>query len=193
MSNIENRPDTQFFIPYKVTEDDFATMHITINDVVPYWVGGHCIMVYMAENYDPELYEIMKKDFQNQLKEEYREKKCVLSDGQGSFIKCTGSCWNCTKQHQNAKRSLEAEFDINHFEPESLYDDIAELEDRMTLEMLISKLRKLEPKCAEIMDLLLQGMPEGYIIDVLGWPRSTLYNLIDKGISLLKCLYEEKI
>lgn len=183
--------DKKFFIPYHVTTNDFATMHITINDVVPYRIGGRHIMVYMAENYDPELYEIMKKDFQNQLKAEWREKCCYLSDGKGGFFKCCGPCGNCNHPKENAKRSLEAEFENNGFEPESNYSDVCTLDDRITLEMLMEKLHRLDPKCADVLELLFKGLTERDAADVLDWPRSNVHHFAKKGLSKLKKWYEE--
>ncbi len=191
MSNKENRPDTQFFIPYKVTKDDFATMNISFKDVILYQIGGHFIMVYMAPNYDPELYETMRKDFQNQLKAEWREKCCFLSDGKGGFFKCNGPCGNCSHPNENAKRSLEVEFEKNGFEPESGYDDICALDDRITLEMLMEKLNRLDPKCGEVLELLYQGLTERAVADVLGWPRSNVHHFAKKGLSKLKRWYED--
>lgn len=71
MSNTDN---TRYYIPYRVTESDFATMGITYKDTRKYKVGDKFICVYLVPNDDPELYRKCLNEFYYELMNEWRSK-----------------------------------------------------------------------------------------------------------------------
>lgn len=56
---------------------------------------------------------------------------------------------------------------------------------------LMDKLRELDPECAKVLDLLLEGLTERDAADVLGWPRSNVHYLADKGLEKMRRLHNK--
>ncbi len=186
MSNTDN---TRYYIPYRVTESDFATMGISYKDTRKYKVGDKFICVYLVPNDDPELYRKCLNEFYYELLNEWRSKKCVIPDGRGGFMICKKPCGECMKQRVARFISLEFEQEINGFDPADNCDEIERLVDHIALMGLMDRLRELDPECTKVLDLLLEGLTERDAAEVLGWPRSSVHYFADKGIEKMRRLH----
>lgn len=181
----------KYYIPYRVTESDFATMRITKEDTRVFIIGKKIILVCFVPTDEETVYEGCVREFYNELKREWRLQKCVIPDGRGGLKICKGCCKECPKNRESRECSYDVEVErgLEVEDPSNFVDDLI---DRLTLDALMAKLRKQDPYSAYVLDLILDDKSERDLVDVLNRSKSNVHYVVSKAKEALKDLYNEK-
>lgn len=170
--------------------------------------GGRKILVgFVAVPKDKAAIAIdaFKKE-RNIYLEETKKKRCLISDGKGTLIKCPAEnkCCNCKHQGDpnnitarclSYDKFLEDNNDDNKkgFEPfqESNVEETVLL--KVKLERLFKKLESKNKEYASIIRLLYEGYDKGEVIEQLGIDKGKTqsYALIKKAQQFAKKIFEE--
>jgi len=185
--------ENKFFIPYVIEDDGaFKTLHITHADVITYYFGGKHLKVYMVPNYDKQVYEDVLHLIWAELSNKAREQKCKLSDGHGGFITCKANCKSCSRTRCGLPSSLDYEQEVNGHEiADNSADSIERKILQITLEGLFSKLRKINPQYADILEGLYNEMTHHELGLKLGKAESTIQEQAALALVLAKKILSE--
>lgn len=120
-----------------------------------------------------EVYRAYKQPLWAEKKRQEREKRCIISNGKGSTIRCTADCSTCKEQRTGSVLSLDKFKDDGLDVPGSInIEDI--LLDKMLLEELFEALEELDPENRLIIDLFSIGKSEREISANVGLSQKTI-------------------
>lgn len=184
----------RYFIPYpvEVNEQLYRTMNISPAQVIAFNFGRKTCKVVLVETDDKNIFEGCIREIWCELSKESRATRCKVSDNKGGFLICQGDCKSCNKVRNGLPDSLEAEQDINGFELKDPAPDVFEIKTlQITLEDLITKLRRLNPQYAAIIEGIYQEKTHHEIGLDLGKNESTVQEQAVRALALAKRILSE--
>lgn len=166
MSTQDNQ--RKFYIAYPVEDSGvFETMHVTSAEVISVRFGKKKCKVILVETKDEAIYKGCMREIWRDLSKESREHRRGLP------------------------LSLEAEYMINGFEPEDPSDVEETKTLQIVLEELLIKLRKLNPKYADILEQLYEGCTQEEISIRTGKSLSTIQEQIALAFAIVRAMLEK--
>ena len=186
--------DRQFFIPYPVQGvADVRTLQAKPSDVINYSFGRKHCKVIMVENYDEQVYIDCKHEIEKWFSKENRETRCLIPNDQGGYKRCKGNCFFCPKSRTGKPDSLEQETETSGFEPKdnSPVNPLELADAKMSLELILPKIREKAPHQAEVFEDLIEGLSIPEIALRHNKGESTIQEHIQKALSSAKEILEK--
>lgn len=184
-----DKKNKQFFIPYPVQGvADIRTLQARPSDVIDYSFGRKRCKVIMVENYDEQVYIDCKHEIERWLSHENRETRCLIPNGQGGYKRCKGNCFFCPRTRSGKLDSLDLETETTGFEPKdnSPINPLELADAKMSLELILPKIREKAPYQAEVFEDLIEGLSIPEIALRHNKGESTVQEHVQKAILTAK-------
>lgn len=99
MKNNFNSKQNLVDVYMPISAEDARTMGYKSSDLVPRRIGIKTVPCLKLQG-TPEFAKNYETMLDTEARAELREKRCLVPDGKGGFIRCPecNSCWNCEKQ-----------------------------------------------------------------------------------------------
>lgn len=114
-----------------------------------------------------EVYRAYWQPVWAERKREEREKRCLISNGQGKTKRCMEDCSKCDRQRTGSILSLD-KFAEDGYEVSSSLDMEELVAEKLLLEELAAALSELDPINKRIAELYGEGMSERQISEMVG-------------------------
>ena len=132
-----------------------------------------------------EVYRAYKQPLWAERKREEREKRCIISNGNGKTKRCMEDCSTCDKQRTGSTLSLD-KFSDDGFDVPDLVNIDELVEDKLLLEELFNALDELDPENRRIAELFSMGKTEREIAKCIGCSQKTVNNRKPKIFAQLR-------
>ena len=122
-----------------------------------------------------DVYRAYKQPVWAERKRQERDKRCLVSNGEGKTKRCMEDCSQCDKQRSGSTLSLDKFTEDGYEVPGAI--DVAELvAEKLLFEELTAALNELDPQNKRIAELCGEGMSERQIADKVGLSQKTVNN-----------------
>lgn len=122
-----------------------------------------------------DVYRAYKQPVWAERKRQERDKRCLISNGEGKTKRCMKDCSQCDKQRGGSTLSLD-KFTENGYEVPGAIDVAELVAEKLLFEELTAALNELDPQNKRIAELCGEGMSERQIADKVGLSQKTVNN-----------------
>ncbi len=170
-----------YYVPIEMTKEYVRKneIYITVNgeiiritsDMIKKIIrNGVVTEVYFSEVESKKVYDEYMRSVWREEKALEREDRCMVSNGKGKIVRCTGNCASCEHRNENSMLSIETAEEENgglNIEDENARPD-ATVEDAELLKALWERVGELCAEDQTIIKMFGEGFTESKIADAVG-------------------------
>ncbi len=183
MTNIEKK----YLVPVEMDREYAVKSGISPEELRWIRLEGRLTQVYFVEVKDEEMYHQLMRPIWQTDKELERSRRCMVPNGKGKLIRCTGNCGSCDRTPDCYPSSYEEMEEQNGFGAvtaggvhrcacENMYTSSPEdiVSDAMLLEMLWERVSELTEENQAIIKMFSNGASDSEIAAAVGMSKSGL-------------------
>lgn len=179
--------EKKYLVPVEMDKEYAVKAGIDPNELRWIRLEGRLTEVYFVEVEDEEMYHQLMRPIWQSDKEYERNRRCMVPNGNGKLIRCTGNCSSCARTPNCYPSSYEemeelhgygavTESGVHKNACENMYTSSPEdiVSDAMLLEMLWERVAELSEEQQTIIKMFSNGASDSEIAAVVGMSKSGL-------------------